>query len=273
MTDPVILARDLRIGFAGRPVLHVPELAVCRGEVVAVLGRNGSGKTTLLKTCLGLHRPAAGRLEVLGGDVWRLGWRQRLQLRRRIGFVPQLMAGTHEAALTVREVVSMGRAAVAGLLRPLSRRDSDIVDAWLERLGIGHLAKRRFCEASGGEQRKAVLARAMAQEPEMLLLDEPTAWLDLGWRERIVHLLDDLYGRTRLTILLVCHEMEVLPTCCRRVVMLSDGTVAAAGAPEAVLTDAAVSAFYGGAFRVRHEAGRHVVLPQAPVGVAAGGAA
>lgn len=261
MTEPAIEAQDLELAFGRRTVLRVPRLAVHRCEAMAVLGRNGAGKTTLLKACLGSHRPAAGRLRVLGQDLSELAWWQRLRLQRRIGYVPQSLANTSEVPLTVREVVAMGRTAAAGLLRPLGRSDWRLVDAWLERLGLADLAKRRFREVSGGEQRKTIVARAMVQQPEILLLDEPTAWLDLGWREQIVQLLQDLYMQTRMTIVLVCHELEVLPPCCRRVVMLADGTTSECGSPEEILTDITVSAFYGGCFRVRHEDGRHAVLP------------
>jgi iron complex transport system ATP-binding protein len=261
MSVPAIEVHDLQLAFGHRPILRIAELAVARGEALGILGRNGTGKSTLLKACLGLHRPAAGRLHVLGQDTWRLRWWERLRLQRRIGYVPQAMAGGSEVPLTIREVVSMGRTALAGLLRPLRREDWRIVDAWLERLGLASLANQRFREASGGEQRKTVLARAMVQHPEILLLDEPTAYLDLGWREQIVHLLQDLYANSGMTIVLVCHELEVLPPCCRRVALLAGGTIAAHGCPEEVLTDGAVSAFYGGRFRVRHEGGRHAVLP------------
>ncbi len=261
MTEPAIEAHDLALAFGWRTVLRVPSLAVDRGEALAVLGRNGAGKTTLLKACLGLHRPAAGRLSVLGQDVNTLGWWQLLRLQRRIGYVPQAMASGSEVPLTIREVVAMGRAAVVGLLRPLGRDDWRVVDTWLERVGLAKLANQRFREVSGGEQRKTIVARAMVQHPEILLLDEPTAWLDMGWREQIVQLLQDLYANSGMTIVLVCHELEVLPRCCQRVVLLADGTTTACGCPEDVLTDATVSAFYGGCFRVRHEDGRHAVLP------------
>ena len=132
------------------------------------------------------------------------------------------------------------------MLRPLTPDDWRAVDAWLEKLGLTGLAHQRFREVSGGEQRKAIVARAMVQEPEILLLDEPSAFLDLGWRERIVHLLQGLCTNTGITIMLVCHELEVLPPCCRRVVLLAGGLATSCGSPESVLTDTVVSTFYGG---------------------------
>jgi len=261
MNEMPILGEDLHLTAGSRPILNIRTLQVARGEALAILGRNGAGKTTLLRACLGLHRPAAGRLRVLGKEVWQLSWLERQRLRRRIGYVPQATAAGSDVPLTIREVVAMGPTSRASLLGPLRRCDWRTVDRWLERMGLAGLANQRFGEASGGEQRKAMLARAMAQEPEMLLLDEPTAWLDLGWREQIVRLMQELHEQTRMTIVLVCHELEVLPPCCRRVVLLEDGAVTRCGTPEEVLTDAAVSAFYGDHFRVSHAAGRHAVTP------------
>jgi iron complex transport system ATP-binding protein len=261
MNEMPILAEHLCLTAGGRPILNVRALQVARGEALAVLGRNGAGKTTLLRACLGLHRPAAGRLRVRGAVVWQLGWLERQRLRRLIGYVPQATAAGSDVPLTMREVVAMGPTSRAGLLGPLRRQDWRTVDGWLERMGLAGLANQRFGEASGGEQRKALLARAMAQQPEMLLLDEPTAWLDLGWREQIVRLMQELHEQMRMTIMLVCHELEVLPPCCRRVILLAHGTVAACGPPQEVLTDAAVSAFYGDRFRVSRAAGRHAAIP------------
>ena len=118
-----------------------------------------------------------------------------------------------------------------------------------------------FTNLSGGEQRKVLLARAMAQQPGLLLLDEPTAYLDLGWRERIVRTLDKLYEQTRLTMVIVCHELEALPTCCRRLVLLHSGRVLADGPPREVLTTERVRAVYGDGLRVLHADGRHAVVP------------
>jgi len=182
-------------------------------------------------------------------------------LRRRIGYVPQLLPARSELPLTVREVVAIGRTARAGLFHPLSRQDWQTVDRWIERLGLASLADRAFSQVSGGEQRKTIIARAMAQEPELLLLDEPTANLDLGWRERIVETVQTLYTQTCITVVLVCHDLEVLPPACRQVVLLDAGRTAATGSPETVFTTERVSRLYGAALRAVHQGGRHAILP------------
>ena len=249
----------LRLGRGFR--LEVPELRVARGEFVTLLGPNGAGKSTLLRTVLGLLRPATGVLRVLGEEVPALRGGALAALRRRIGYVPQLLPPRSELPMTLREVVAIGRTARAGLGRRLRQEDWAVVDSWLGRLGLAGLAERTFSELSGGEQRKALLARAMAQEPELLLLDEPAANLDLGWREQLVATLEALYRQTPLTVALVCHELEVLPPACRRVVLLENGRPTATGTPEEVLNPERVHRLYGEGLVAVHAGGRHAVVP------------
>jgi len=263
MSDPVIDVRDLRVNAAGHTILALDRLAVNPGEMLAVLGPNGAGKTTLLRTLSGFQRPSAGTVTVLGRAVGLLGGAALARLRRRIGYVPQLLAARAELPLTLREVVAIGRTGIAGLARPLRPDDWRRVDEWIERLGLESLAGRGYGDLSGGEQRKGLIAKAMVQQPDLLLLDEPTANLDLRWRERIVETLETLYARTRVTVVLVCHELEVLPACCRRVVLLEEGRAAAEGRPEDVLTPERVASLYGVRVEVIHRAGRHAAVPLA----------
>ena len=253
---------NLTVVAGGRRLLGVGQLQVPVRQIVALMGRNGAGKTTLLRTCLGFVKPAGGRVRFLGSDVSGLSGGALAQLRRRIGYVPQLLPTGGEMPLTVREVVAIGRTGAAGLFHPLKNEDWRLVDTWIEKLGLSDLANCAFGEISGGEQRKTIIARAMAQEPELLILDEPTANLDLGWRERIVAAIQQLHTQTGVGIMLVCHELEVLPPACRHVVLLDGGGVLASGSPEEVFTSERVLALYGGGLRVTHEGGRHAVVPE-----------
>lgn len=261
MTPAAVEMRGVELRLGRGFQLEVPELRVAQGELVALLGPNGAGKSTLLRTVLGLLTPAAGELRVLGEAVPAVRRGALAALRRRIGYVPQLLPPRSELPVTLREVVAIGRTARAGLGRRLHREDWAVVDAWLERLGLAALAERTFSELSDGEQRKALLARAMAQEPELLLLDEPAANLDLGWREQLVATLEALYRQTPLTIVLVCHELEVLPPACRRVVLLENGRPTATGTPEEVFNRERVRRLYGAGLLAVHAGGRHAVVP------------
>jgi len=256
-----IYLRDLSVRAGRRMILSVGELAIGYGELVGLLGPNGAGKSTLLRCLLGMQGHVGGGVCVLGLDVGRLGPGRLAALRWRIGYVPQLLPVAGEMPLTVREVAAIGRTGIAGLLRPLRREDWRIVDEWIERLGLGELSGRGFSEISGGEQRKTLIARAMVAQPQVLLLDEPTANLDLGWRERIVEIVDELYRSLKLTVLLVCHELEVLPVGCGRIVLLDEGRVIADGRPREVLSGGRVASLYGGQLHVIHNAGRWAVVP------------
>jgi iron complex transport system ATP-binding protein len=258
---PDLVVEALRVDAGRRTLLAVGGLSVAPGEVVAIVGPNGAGKTMLLRTCLGLRRAAAGRVTLLGQPVTSLGALALTRLRRQVGYVPQEQVDHGQMPLTVREVVAIGRTGLAGLLHPLGRADWAQVDAWIARLGLETLRAELFVHLSGGEQRKVLLARAMVQQPRMLVLDEPTAYLDLGWREQIVTTLDRLCAAERPTVILVCHELEVLPACCRRLILLQHGCVVADGTPEEVLTPQRLLSLYGPGLRVVHAAGRHAVVP------------
>lgn len=244
-----------------RDILNIPHLEIAHGELVGLLGPNGAGKSTLLRCLLGMQGHVHGYVAVLGQDVHSLDSAGLAGLRRRIGYVPQLLPARSEMPLTVREVVAIGRTGIAGLLRPLRREDWRIVDEWIERLGLSNLSRQGFGEISGGEQRKTLIARAMVQQPELLLLDEPTANLDLGWRERIVEIIGELYQSMRLTVVLVCHELEVLPVSCGRVVVLDAGRMIGDGRPSDVLSTDMIASLYGLGLEVVRSGGRWAVVP------------
>ena len=261
MNASVIAIRNLRVRFGAKTLLAIDQLSLPDGELLAVMGPNGAGKSTLLRSCLGMQPHVSGGVSIFGQRLDALSQRALTQLRRSIGYVPQCLPARSELPLTVNEVVAIGRTGIAGLFRPLRKADWQIVGEWLDRLGITELANRSFSEISGGEQRKAMIARTMVQQPRLLLLDEPTANLDLGWRERIVETIQWLYEQTRVAVVLVCHEMEVLPPGCQNVVLLDHGKILAAGTPEQVLTVERISALYGVGLSVVHQHGRHAVVP------------
>lgn len=261
MSDTAIEVRRLVVQRAGRNILRVEELTVRSGQVVVVLGPNGAGKSTLLKCLLGFVRPTAGEVRVLGSRIAPRRGVSLSRLRCRVGYVPQVLAAHSETPLSVREVVAIGRTGIAGLFRRLTRNDWAIVDSWLKTLGLADLSRRAYSSLSGGEQRKTLIAKAMVQQPEILMLDEPTANLDLFWREQIVATLQSLHEDAGLTILLVCHELEVMPTCSGRLLVLQGGAIMADGRPETVLTSQLVETLYGSRLRLIDAGGRYAAVP------------
>lgn len=251
---------DVRRG--RRQVLSVKRLSVGRAELLAIVGPNGAGKSTLLKCLIGMTRIAQGRVVVLGQPIHELSSVRLTILRRRIAYLAQILAVAGEMPLTVREVVSIGRTGRAGLLRRLRIDDWRIVDSWIDRLGLSRLASRPYGELSGGEQRKTLLAMAMVQQPEILLLDEPTANLDVYWREQIVSALEELRTLGSLTIVLVCHDLEAIPSSTDRVAILQQGHLIAEGDPRSVLVPEQIEALYGSSLTVLHQADRFLLAPR-----------
>jgi iron complex transport system ATP-binding protein len=231
------------------------------GQVVVILGPNGAGKSTLLKCLLGLVKPTVGEVRVLGNRISPCSGVSLSRLRRRIGYVPQVLAANSETPLTVREVVAIGRTGIVGLFHRLTRNDWDIVDSWLDTLGLADLSQQAYASLSGGEQRKTLIAKAMVQQPEILMLDEPTANLDLFWREQIVATLQSLHEDLGVTIILVCHELEVIPMCTGRLVVLQGGEIKADGRPETILTPQLIEALYGSRLRLVGTGGRYAAVP------------
>jgi len=248
-------------------ILHVPELIVRPRSFLGVVGPNGAGKTTLLGVCAGLIAPTSGQATLTGRRLDGLSSWQRTHLRRRVGLVPQRADYNPDVPLSVREVVSLGRVGPRGLLRTLTGADEALVDTWLATLGLTELAGRTFRSLSGGEQQKVLVARAMVQEPRLLLLDEPTANLDLDWKQRVVALLEKLYAEHPLTVVMVSHDTALLPRCTTEVALLSAGELLEVGPPQEVLTAANLSRMYGCAVEVvTFRGGRHAVavVPEEP---------
>ena len=223
-----------------RPAIRDISLSVGAGELVAVIGPNGAGKTTLLETINGLLR-SEGLVEVLGLDVRRKG----REVRRRTGYVPQDFMVPADTPFLAKDVVMMGRAGRIGPLRAPDRRDWEIVMAVMEELGIADLADRPMGRLSGGQQQKVMIARALAKEPELLLLDEPFSSLDARSRRLVCRILADLREDRGLTALVVTHDLSSMPEGCDRVVLLNGGRMTAVGEPDEVFSSEAFLRAYG----------------------------
>lgn len=210
MAEPAIEVSDLRVALGGHRVLGGVDLRVERGDYLALIGPNGGGKTTLLRTFVGLVRPEHGEVRVLGGSP--------RAARGRVGYVPQRPQFDPSLPMSVRDVVRMGRLRRG---RPWAvRRESEQhrVQATMEEIGVDALAERPVGVLSAGELQRVLIARAMAMEPELLLLDEPTASLDTHGAETFYRLIDHL--ARRVTVVLVTHDMGVSSRV-RRIVWLN----------------------------------------------------
>jgi zinc transport system ATP-binding protein len=218
---------DLRHGcvtLGGREILHDVSVSVDAGEFVAVLGANGSGKTTLVRALVGLVPISGGSLEVFGTPLARFrDW-------PRLGYVPQRLAVGGGVPSTVREVVASGRTGRARRLRRLSAQDQHAIDHALEDVGLTHRAADAVATLSGGQQQRVLIARALAGEPDVLVLDEPTAGVDADSQDTLAGALGHL-SRQGGSVVLVAHELGPLGDLIHRAVVMGGGRIVSDGPP------------------------------------------
>jgi iron complex transport system ATP-binding protein len=243
-----------------RGVLHDVSLDVQRGAIVGLLGPNGSGKTTLLKIAAGMLTPQQGTVEIAGVDVRTLG---RRELARRLAVVPQETQTAFD--FTVRDIVLMGRYPHLGAFELEGADDLAIARDALSATGTSHLESRRFATLSGGEKQRVVIASALAQASDLLLLDEPTASLDVGYQFDIALLLRRLNAERGATMVVSTHDLNLAAALCSTLVLLKDGRVAAHGSTTDVLTQANIRLIYGvdADVRFHEDAGHLTVVPLA----------
>jgi iron complex transport system ATP-binding protein len=255
---PLLEVDHVTFGYGGSPAVRGASLAVWPGRFVGLLGPNGSGKSTLLRLAAGLLHPQQGSVRLEGRTLGSLG---RTEIARQVAVVPQqpLMP----EAFTGWDIVVAGRTPHQGILRGTSPLDEAIVQRALALVDATHLVDRRVGEVSGGERQRLLLARALAQEPTVLLLDEPTAHLDLPHQLVILDLALRLARESDLAILGVFHDLNLAAAYCDEISLMGDGRILVHGTPETVLSAGWIATVYGLDVTVvpHPQSGRPVVLP------------
>lgn len=234
MSRPAVTAKDLVVAYGDTIALDSSTFAIPAGRVTAVIGPNGSGKSTLLNAIAGLVEPLAGSIEVPA----------RSDGRRRIAYVMQTTKINDALPVSVREVVTMGRYAGVGAYRPLRAEDREAVQLAMERTGIAELAAKHLTELSGGQRQRVFVAQGLAQEHQLLLLDEPLTGIDLTTAVAIDQVLHEEIAEG-CTVILTTHDLSEADVADH--VLLLSGRVVASGAPAEVLTPAHLSEAYGAA--------------------------
>jgi iron complex transport system ATP-binding protein len=255
MTGARVEVVGLGAAYGRTQVLDGVRLTVEPGGWLAVIGPNGSGKSTLLRSILGFQRHD-GVVRIDG--VPTAGMPRRVRARQ-LAYAPQ--RPVLPEAVTIRDYVALGRTPHRALLAPPRAVDRQVVEDVMERLGLVPFADRSLATLSGGEQQRAVLARALAQQPRVLLLDEPTAALDLGHAQQVLELVDRLRRQDGLTVLSSLHDLTLAGQYADRLALLSGGRVAEEGTPGKVLTAAVLERHYGAHADIVQAASGPVVLP------------
>ncbi len=226
-------------------VLHDINLSIKAGEMVGLLGPNGSGKTTLIKLASGVLKPDQGEIKLDGSSLSQLS---RKSIARSVAVVPQQF--NTPFAFTTAEVVMLGRTPFLRAFAEESEIDKQLVSNALELVGISGLKERRFDELSGGERQKVILAMALAQQPKLLLLDEPTVHLDITHQVEILELVRRLNVERGLTIIAAMHDLNLASLYFDRLVLLKEGRVSVDGTPAQVLTEARIREVFSALVKV-----------------------
>jgi iron complex transport system ATP-binding protein len=247
-------ARDVTFGYRGAAVFRGVSFAVGAGELVGLCGPNGAGKSTLLRLLLGLHAPSSGQVTLAGRPLAALS---RREIARHVALLPQ--DAPADVPLSVREAVSLGRLPHLGRLQPETAADVDAVARALEATDTTGLAERPLTELSGGERHRVHLARALAQEAPLLLLDEPIAGLDIAHQLAAMDLLRATAGANR-AVVVALHDLALAGRRCDRILLLADGALRADAPPAEVLTPETLAGVFGVRADVRLDgAGRPVI--------------
>lgn len=246
-----LTVRNVFFRYSKAHVLKEISFSVLSGQFFIVIGPNGSGKTTLMKVLSGIMEPVKGEIEVLGRPVREY---RRRELARHVAYVPQMTAT--DFPFTVRELVLMGRSPYLGILGVEGKHDLEAAEKAMGYTGVDHLADRRLSSLSGGEQQRVFIARAVCQEPDIVLLDEPTASLDLAHQIRVMDLMARLSREKGICVCMVLHDINLASMYADRLLLLSGGETVSMGTPGDVLTRERLAGIYG----------CDLLLDQSPVG-------
>lgn len=256
MVEPAIKIKGLSFSYGETEVISSLSLEVPRGSHIGILGPNGSGKTTLVKLMTKLLKPTAGSIEFMGEslDKW-----SGVRLARKVAVVPQ--STTVSFPFTALEITLMGRSPHLGGLELESEKDLEIAKEAMKKTGTWELKNRSMHELSGGEAQRVILARALAQQPEILLMDEPTTHLDIKRQISIMELISELNCSEKLTVVTISHDLNLIARYVDYVFLMNKGKIVAQGDPSTALTKESIREVYEAEVEVFSLNGKPAVIP------------
>lgn len=235
----MISVNDLEFSYGNRKVIDSVSFNLNPGEILGILGPNGSGKTTLIKLVGGILKKGKGRIEIMGKEIEKYS---RKELARKLAIVPSDLEPGFD--FSVYDMVAMGRYPYLGLFDTFSPEDIEIIEKSMRSTGIMELSGHSIREISGGEKQRMLIARALAQNTDILLMDEPTSNLDIKYQVEILELIENI-RKTGRAILLTMHDVNMAVRYCTRIALLSKGRIFSIGQPEMVISEESITAVYG----------------------------
>lgn len=222
MSNCIVKINDVSVSYREDVALKDINLTINRNDFLSIIGPNGAGKTTILTVINGLGKILSGSVEVFGT---KLNFRSLADIRKRIGYVSQNINVDPRSPISVYDAVSIGRFGVKGVLHKLNAEDKEIILESMQTTGITQFKDRPIGHLSQGERQKVAIARAIAQKPEILLLDEPTSSLDLKSQKEIINLIETIYSRMKLTVVYITHILNHIPPSCHRALLVKKGRI------------------------------------------------
>jgi len=254
MSNAMIEFREVSLGYGHKDVLGSLNFTIHAGDFLGIVGPNGSGKSTLIKALLGILKPRQGRI------IFHASHNGFANGKPRFGYVPQRGQLDEIYPLTVAEIVIMGRYAQIGMLRKPQRRDYEKIHECLQHLGIEGLAGAQYADLSGGQKQRTLIARALASDPEVLVLDEPTDGLDLSSQQSILAMIAHFHQAHNMTVIMVSHHLNEVAALVKKLALVQSGCMQL-GATEEILTETNLAELYNISVTVKNFDGQKIIMP------------
>lgn len=237
--NEIIRASSVDVGYDKRTVISDVNIAGLKGQIICLLGPNGAGKSTILRTLAGILAPIKGYISIDGKDLKTI---KKKEISKKMALV--LTDSINPGMMTVKELVSMGRTPYTNFLGKLTKEDKEIVEHAIQSVEATKLADRYYDELSDGEKQKVMIARALVQDPELIILDEPTSHLDIKHKIEVIRVLQRLVQEKNITVVLSLHDIDLAIKGCQTVLMINNGKVIAQGSPEDIIQNGTIQTLY-----------------------------